>query len=344
MRSIAVALVAFLGLSLGCAAPPRPPAAAPPKPGEIVPRDEAAAIAQEAVDGRVTVLLHLDRMRSFRFARQLAQLGAWNILASDTGIDTFKDVERTFIAAHASHEGQVALVLQHSAPEEQVVAAIAALQEKWRASHPARPTQPGPSGAGAYPIKMRDLEARIDALSAPLPDPERFPFPAAYRHLKNDFTHTDGPVLIAAPHPGLVILLPPERAFAAFRMIEGGGLPAPAGREAMVFRAWDPERSIQSGPAWSPQVRYAEAEFTFDGTGAGALKFRAVCSSAAVAKQQAEVMTEQVEQAQTVSLGGAKLRLFDFIQFRAERDRVKMLTHLFAEDVEWLVGMSMKPL
>jgi hypothetical protein len=344
VRSIAFALVAFLGMSLGCAkAPQRPPLA--PRPGEIVPRDEAAAIAQEAVDGRVTMLLHLDRVRGFRFARQLAQLGAWNILAADVGIDAFEEVQRTYIAAHASHNGQVALVLQHTAPEEKVVAAIAALHEKWRASHSV-PTaaSPGEADVDTNQDKMRDIESRLDEIGTYLPDPARFPFPAAYRYLKNDFTHTDGPVLIAAPHPGLVILLPPERAFAAFRMIEGGGLPAPSGQEAMVFRAWDPDRSIQSGPSWSPEVRYAEAVFTFDSTGSSTLKFRAVCTSAEVAKEQAEAMTTQVEQAQTISIGGAKLRLFDFIQFRAEKDRVKMLTRLFPEDVEWLVGMTMKPL
>ena len=52
----------------------------------------------------------------------------------------------------------------------------------------------------------------------------------------------------------------------------------------MVFRAWEPDVSIQGGPAWSHDVRYAEAVFTFDAWGNSNLRFRAVCTSAEAAR------------------------------------------------------------
>lgn len=341
-----VALAA--GSSLSCAAR-RPPAAPAQTAGPKVP-DKADVVVQEAVDARVTMLLHLDRLQGYRFSNRLVLLGGWNEAFAGTGIEPFRDVRRTFIAAHASHTGDVAIVLSHTAPEDVVTSALAELQQKWLADHPpprATPAPPAPSNEneGESPVlRLRDIEARIESLGPTLPDVSRFPFPAAYRYLKNDFAHVDGPVLIAAPHPGLLVVLPPERAFAAFRLMEAGGLPAPAEREAMVLRAWDPESSIQSGPQWSRDVRYAEAVFTFDGMGNSTLKFRAICTSAEAAKAQAKVMTSQVENAQSFSVGGARLRLFDYIEFHAQNERVHMKTQLLADDVDWIVAMSMKPL
>lgn len=387
-------LLVALAQSLGCRA--APVATAPSRSTSHVP-DNADAVAKEAVSARVTVELHLDRLQGFRFSKRLILLGGWNEALAGTGVDPLADVHRAFIAAHASHTGDVAIVLEHSAPEDRVAAAIAALQKKWLADHPARPAEtsggvkdasPGaesggpaaratsPSGprSGADvdrgsevqtkpvvvrsgrvdPVGGQPLDVVLDPEREPdttearpaggLPDLSRFPFPAAYRHMKNDFAHIDGPALVAEPHPGLIVVLPSGRAVEAFRFMEAGGLPAPRDSEAMVFRAWDPMSSIQNGPAWSPDVRYAEAVFTFDGEGNSTLKFRAVCTSAAAAQAQAAVMTTQVDDAQSLSVGGARLRLFDYIEFHAERDRVKMKTNLMADDVDWLVAMSMKPL
>ena len=357
MRTIAAVVLGALLLTTSCAAPP---AAIPKAREEATPsaRDQADMIAQEAVDARVTMLLHLDRLRGFRFSQRLMVLGGWADALEGTELDPFVDVQRAFIAARASHNGQVAVILQHTAQEERVIRSILMLHQKWRAVHPRRTAPPAAKvdstvGAGAEPpARLRELEARVALLrdvvgeraEGRFPDPARLPFPAAYRTMRNDFSHAIGPVLVAAPRPGIVAILPPERIFAAFRLMEIGGLPAPRGDEAMVFRAWDPRSSIQNGPLWSGDVRYADVMFSFDGEGSSTLAFRAVCTSAEAAREQAERLTAQVEEAQTVAFGGARLRLFDFIQFRAENDRVKMRAHLHADDVDWLVTMTMNPL
>lgn len=329
-------VVGVLGLA-GC----QKVAAQAPETGEAKSRvpDNADTVAQQAVDGRVTVTLHVDRLQGFRFSKRLVLLGGWEEALTGTGVDALTDVRRTFIAAHASHNGDVAIVLQHTAPEEKVAAAIRGMQKKWVDAH--------------RPLTAEELDASVDGggrigideyRDGLLLDLAEVPFPAAYRRMKNDFAHIDGPVLVAAPHPGLIAVLPAYLAYAAEKLVTAGGLPGPSNEEAMVFRAWEPDASIQGGPVWSHDVRYAEAVFTFDAWGNSNLRFRAVCTSAEAARAQAERMTGQVEDAQSVSIGGARLRLFDYIEFHAERERVQMTTRLFADDVDWIVAMSMKPL
>lgn len=309
---------------LGCRAPL--PAAPPPRSAAKVP-DTAHAVAQEAVDGRVTMLLHVDRLQGYRFSQRLIALGGWNDALVGTGVDPLKDVHRAFAAAHASHTGDVALVLEHTAPEDRVAAGLASLQREWQSKHPAQPHS------------ERLLE---DVPEDDLPDLARFPFPAAYRTMNNDFAHLHGTALIAEPHPGLIVVLPPSRAVATFRFMEAGGLPEPRGEEAMVFRAWHPTVSIQSGPLWSEDVRYAEVAFAFDAMGNSTLQFRAVCTSPETARAQARVLTTQVDEAQSVSFAGSRLRLFDYVEFHADKDRVRMRTNLLADDMDWIVAMSMK--
>lgn len=324
-RAVTAALPCFAAAVVGCRAPAQ--VIAPSKPEARVP-DTAHAVAQEAVDGRVTMLLHVDRLQGYRFSQRLISLGGWNDALVGTGVDPLKDVHRAFVAAHASHEGDVALVLQHSAPPDKVAAGILELRRAWESAH-AVPSR-----------KSADLVR--EAAEGELPDLARFPFPAAYRAMNNDFAHIHGTALLAEPRPGLIVVLPPSRAFATFRFMEAGGLPEPRGDEAMLFRAWDPTDSIQSGPLWSRDVRYAELVFAFDALGSSVVQFRAVCTSAETAAAQARALTNQVDEAQSVSFGGSRLRLFDFIEFHAEKDRVKMKTNLMPDDVDWIVAMSMK--
>lgn len=324
-RAILTALPCCAAAGLGCRAPTQ--VTAPSRPEARTP-DTAHAVAQEAVDGRVTMLLHVDRLQGYRFSQRLISLGGWNDALAGTGVDPLKDVHRAFVAARSSHEGDVALVLQHSAPEDKVAEGLAKLQRTWESAH-------------AVPSR-KEADLVREARDGELPDLSRFPFPAAYRTMNNDFAHIHGTALLAEPHPGLIVVVPPSRAFATFRFMESGGLPEPRGDEAMVFRAWDPTDSIQSGPLWSRDVRYAELVFAFDGLGSSVVQFRAVCTSPETARTQAQVLTHQVDEAQSVSFGGSRLRLFDYIEFHADKDRVKMKTNLMPDDVDWIVAMSMK--
>lgn len=294
-------------------------------------RDGADMLAQEAVNARVTMLLYLDRMRGFRFSRRLMLLGGWAETLRGTEIDPLSDVRRVFVAAQASHTGQVAVVLQHSAPEERVARSLATLRSTWQAGRAKREAEQAGSG-------------RKGGVEMLFPDPARLPFPAAYRAAGSEYAHADGPLLITAPRPGIVAILPPERVLAAFRMAEAGGLPAPRSGEAIVLRAWAPRESVEYGPTWSADVQYLDAALAFDAAGSSTLAFRAVCTSAEAARRQAETLTAQVDEAQSIGLGRARLRLFDFIQFHAEDNRVKMRAHLHADDVDWIVAMTMEPM
>lgn len=335
MRSSALAVTAMgiLGLA-GCAQAVTPAAVKVAEVGSRV-ADNADAVAQRAVDGRVTVTLHVDRLQGFRFSKRLVSLGGWDDALTGTGVDPLLDVRRAFIASHSSHDGDVVIVLQHTAPEEKVAGAIRGMLKRWVETH-REPT--------ADELDARIGDGQMYDIDWALPGLSDMPFPVTYRRMKNDFAHIDGPVVIAAPHPGLLVVLPAHLSYSLRDMVDAGGLPGPSGGEAMVFRAWSPEYSIQSGPAWSHEVKYAEAAFTFDAEGNSSLKFRAVCTSPEAAKAEAERMTNQVEDAQSVKIAGARLRLFDYIEFRAERERVQMTTRLFADDVDWLVAMGMKRL
>ncbi len=337
-----------LGSALGCAAPgrtaaPPPPAGAPAVPGAP---EESDLIAQEAMDARVTMTLRLDHAARFRFARHLVRLGGWGEALAGTGVDPLRDVQRAFLAAPTSHLGRAMVVLHHSVDEARVAGGLAEMQRTFRAAHSPPPPPSSPPGSdagkGVFHARRDALGDRIAHLSARYPDPSRYPFPAAYRVLRGGSSRGGAVVLVAAPHPGLLVVLPPERVLAAFRLMEVTGPSAPSSGEVMVLRAWDPRRSIQDIPVWSREVRYAEATLAFDDAGDGTLRFRAVCSSPEAARVQAEVLTTQVDRAQTVSFAGAKVRLFDAIEFHAEDDRVRMRTRLLAQDVDWLVTMTMK--
>ena len=334
MRKVAAAFLATLSLNTACAAAKSPVVSetrAEAASGVAGLADEADMVAQEAVAARVTMLLHLDRLRGFRFSRRLMLLGGWADALQGTGIDPLRDVRRAFVAARASHSGQVAVVLQHSAPEDRVARSLEALHRKWQSKQPK---------GGA-----RQASSQLDAGAETLfPDPSQLPFPAAYRSVPVDYSHAEGPVLVAAPRPGILAILPPERVLAAFRLADVGGLPAPRGGEAIVIRAWDPRSSVENGPAWSADVRYVDVVLAFDRSGNTALSFRALCTSREAARRQADLLTTQVDEAQSVALGGARLRLFDFIRFHAEDDRVRMRTQLHADDVDWIVAMTMEPM
>lgn len=347
-----------LGSALGCAAPGRAAAPPPPAVAPAVPvaREESDLIAQEAMDARVTMTLRLDRVARFRFARHLVRLGGWGEALAGTGVDPLRDVRRAFLAAPTSHLGRAMIVLHHTADEARVAGALAELQRTFRAAHSAPRPQASPPGSrdgedvfhtrrdgeDVFRTRRDGVEDRIAHLLARYPDPSRYPFPAAYRVLRGGSSRGGAVVLVAAPRPGLLVVLPPERVLAAFRLMEVTGLRAPSSGEVMVIRAWDPRRSIQDIPVWSREVRYAEATLAFDDAGDGTLRFRAVCSSPEAARAQARELTTQVDRAQTVSFAGADVRLFDAIEFHAEDDRVKMRTRLLAQDVDWLVTMTMK--
>lgn len=339
MRWMALVSLAFLAGLTGCATTPHPSPAPTPAPagaGKAAPassspaagaRDDADLIAQEAVSARVTVTLHLDRLAPHRFARSLVRIGGLSEALSGTGVDPLRDVQRAFLAAHSSYLGDVAIVLQHSADEGLVARSLADLRRSFGAAR-------GAAGGA--------LGRRLDRAARLFPDPSAYPFPAAYRILHKKYSLAATPALIAAPHPGLLVVMPPERVGAVFRMAEVAGLPPPLSDEAMVVRAWDPRSSLQGGPEWSRDVRYAEAVFAVDAAGGATLRFRALCASPAAARAQAHEMTEQLERAQTLPIGG--LRLFDPLSFRAESDRVTLRARLFAPDVDWLVEMSMSRL
>lgn len=337
-----------LGSALGCAAPGRAAAPPPPAvaPAAAVAREESDLIAQETVDALVTMTLQLDRVARFRFARHLVRLGGWGEALAGTGVDPLRDVRRAFLAAPTSHLGRGMMVLHHTADEARVAGGLARIQRTFRAAHSPHPTPSSPPGSrdekGVFHDRRDGLEDRIAHLSARYPDPSRYPFPAAYRVLRGGSSRGGAVVLVAAPRPGLLVVLPPERVLAVFRLMEVTGPSAPSSGEVMVIRAWEPRRTIQDIPVWSREVHYAEATLAFDDAGDGTLGFRAVCSSPEAAREQARELTTQVDRAQTVSFAGAKVRLFDAIEFHAEADRVRMRTRLPARDVDWLVTMTMK--
>jgi hypothetical protein len=329
MRTLTLVSLAFLAVNTGCVEVRPLPAAAPRVRAA---GEDADLIAQEAVSARVTMALHLDRVAHMRIARRLVRLGGWDEVVSDIGLDPLREVQRAFVAARSSRLDRAVIVMQHSAEEARVSAAIAGMRRAFEEAHG--------RGADLRGTRASKLDEWIRAVARAFPEPGRYPFPAAY-HVRA--WPSTGIVLVAAPQPGLLVVLPPSSAGAAFRMAEGAGLPEPSSGEAMVLRAWDPEQSILDGPAWAREVRYAEVVLAFDGEGGGTLRFRALCSSPEAAREQARVLTSQAEQAQTVSIAGARLRLFDAIELHAERERVRADVRFLAHDIDWWMAMTEAP-
>lgn len=267
--------------------------------------DTADRVAQELAAGQVIAALHLDRMGQLRLAGRLATLGDIEHHLKGTGIDPGEDIERIFIASRATHSGDTVAVIQHHMSKPRV--------EKLLRVIAARETGAVVSGC---------------------------PFPASIaRSTKPGETAR---AITGAPHPNVLVIVPEGLAFGLGRFVETGGLPGPAANEAALFRAWDPALSVQSGPVWSDAVRFAEASLSFDALGGAELRFRAVCNTEADAAFEAEHMAEQVDDAQSVHMGGLKLRLFDYVPFEAKKQLVRMRKKLSHDEVTWLVAMAMQ--
>lgn len=325
---VSLALVAVVtGCAAGLPKPPLPPSRQP-VPEASAGRDDAAMIVQDVVRARVALTLHLDHLEHRRLAPALARLTGLEAALAGTGVDLVRDVRRAFLAARTAGLEQAVIVVQHAADEAVVSRSLAAMRRSFDAAGSRRPPAAADPGA-------RGPE-RIERVLAAFPDPSSYPFPAAYRVVDRAFAGVPGPVLIAAPRPGLLVVLPPEQVIAAFRMTSAPGLPPPAPGEVLVLRAWDPRSSVPWGFVWWGDIRYAEVAVVLGPGGGGELRLRARCGSDEGARLSVRGMEARLEQARALPFG---LRIFDLLELRAAGARMTMRGRLLEHDIDWLAAM-----
>ena len=122
--------LAFRALGLGCSASARDvpaaegPAAEPPRP------KDAAQIAQRLVEGKVSGLVWVDRVRTHAVGRKLLGLGPARELLEGTSVDPLQDLERRFITGPSARDGRVVFFGEHTIADQRLPLVVQDLVRK----------------------------------------------------------------------------------------------------------------------------------------------------------------------------------------------------------------------
>ena len=266
----------------------------------------SAEVARTIVEGRVGALIYVDRARGHAVAKLPAAYDVVGALLDETGIDAIRDIDRAFITAPTSFAFDKVVVLSHSVSEQGVTSAMHRMV--------------GRAGASGEVVGGLGFEAARVTLGG-----ERR--------------------LVAAPEPGLIVMLPSRKVDAAHLFVGSGGFPDPQGDEVVVFFAFEPRVSLESfGLAVFPQsIVAAQATLSLDKVGGANLVLDAQSTTPLQAQSDALSLTRAVDAATSVDVLGVRLRTFQAVRFRAEGQHVRADIHLLPEEIDWLVAMALGP-
>jgi hypothetical protein len=145
--------------------------------------------------------------------------------------------------------------------------------------------------------------------------------------------------LLAAPQPGLLVLVPGRRPDEIVQFASAGGLPDATGAEAARFFAFAPPDSLGSMPPWPRTIVAAQAAITLGDDGA-VVTFEAKSTSSEQSVRDAATMEKTLDDLLHVDLVLFRMPLFDPVHFHAEGELVRMTTHLLPSDVDWLLAFG----
>jgi len=273
-----------------------PPAEAPPKPRN------AHEIARGIVDGKLDVLLFVDRVRKHPIGPKVAGLPVFEEVFKGTDIEPLRDFDRLFITAPSTRAGEpVVMVGEHGLTEERLRSAL------------------------------EIMIARSEPPGAWLPDAN---VPTARIELRGES------VVVGLVEPNVMVVLAAAKASELARFVGTGGLPEPEGDEAVVAVAAEPARNIHGPPfRIPPTIRHARGVVTPAADGGADLHVEGESTSEEQAKADAEELTQSIADVTTVKIVVVKIKLFDPVEFQASKKLIKGDRHLTQAELERIFSL-----
>lgn len=276
-----------------------PETPAPPAPK---PRN-AAEIARSIAGAKVGVLVYAERARNHPVSAKVAALNVWQPMLEGTGIDPQRDLERAYVAAPSVRSGdKVVAVAQHSLPPERIQAAVETMIGK-----------SDPPGAWIEGAKVPSARVTVKGQTR----------------------------VVAIVEPSFLVILPEAKASEAARFAGTGGFKDPEGPEAAVLTAVDPSETLRAphAPRVPPTIKSARATVTLRDDGGADVVSSGQSVSPEQAKEDAEALTESVDEATSIKVAILRIRLFGPVKFTSEGDQVKSTVRLSADDIDKLFGL-----
>jgi len=263
----------------------------------------AAEIARSIVKAKVGVLVYAERARNHPVTAKVAALNVWQPMLEGTGIDPQRDLDRAYVAAPSLRSGdRVVAVAQHSLPPDRIQAAVETMIGK--------STPPGEWIA----------DAKV---------------PSARVTMKGQTR------VVAIVEPNFLVILPEAHARDAARFAGTGGFADPEGSEAAVLTAVDPSETLRAprAPRVPKTIKSARATVVLREDGGADIFSTAQSVSPEQAKEDAEALTESVDEATSIKVAILKIRVFGPVKFTSEGDLVKSEVKLSPDDIDKLFGL-----
>ncbi len=146
------------------------------------------------------------------------------------------------------------------------------------------------------------------------------------------------------PSMGVVLVIPKD-ALAQAKGLKAPKFPKNSNGEAIVVRLKDPWRALYGVPFVIPQtLSWVRISITMEKDGSGTLHLDAEDSDSTSATQDAVTLTQGVESASTVKLGGLTIRVMDPIEFQGDGSMVRATLHVNATQLQAIGNLIVKGL
>jgi hypothetical protein len=305
-------LVPFLAAALlaGCGGSDAPPPTTPADATATAPvaapsARNADALAREAVGAKLGALLYLDKVRNHPLGPRLLDLVSVGMVFDGTDLDPKKQVERMYVAAAGTGNGEaVMVVVEHTADEAQIKKAMEALVKR--------------SGEHGKWLEGASV-------------------PAAKIRIK------DSDSVILAVSKNVLVVTSPKYAKQAESLKGTGGLPDPKGDAALIGTAEDPSESLKGrgrAPKIPPTISSARAEITLKDDGSAVIEVDGISTTPEQAKADAKKLTKEIDNATSMKVSVVRVRLFEPPKFEADNDHVKSRRELSRAELERLLSLA----
>lgn len=149
---------------------------------------------------------------------------------------------------------------------------------------------------------------------------------------------------VAEPQPGLIVVLPSDRATEAVKFASTGGFPDPEGDECGQFVAVEPATSLYSSlaPPFPSALDFAHATLTLDAAQGVLVAFDALAETRESAQSAAATLTHEMDDATSVEVLAVKLHLLAPPRFRAADRSVVMKFRLSKEELDWSIARMLE--